>query len=169
MKHFPEVNSFIKENPEFIKNMQPGNIKYLNLKMKNYLEGINSLLRPNGEIITIDYGDNHELVFDAFVRTFSKLGLKEYTDIFLTPGHRDITYDVNFSVFASIGTKLGYTPCFMDRKTSCYPNLHHSVTLFIKEILILLERNVILTFIYKKVCFSNYRKGKENVLKVKLR
>lgn len=104
---YPEVTAFINDHPEFLKQMSPGNIRYLNLGIKQYFSGVRSLLQPGGEFINGDYGDIDHIVRDYRLRTFSRLGLQNQEFPFLTPGHRDITTDVNFSVAASIGEQLG--------------------------------------------------------------
>lgn len=122
-KSVPKVQQFIKDNPEFLKRMQPGNIRYANTGIKDYLTGINALMHEGGELITIDYGDSDPFAQDGFLRVFSYIaGLASAENPTLTPGHRDITYDVNDSTLESEGGRRKFRVLFFGKENQLLPD-----------------------------------------------
>ncbi|MEO8401402.1 MAG: SAM-dependent methyltransferase [Gammaproteobacteria bacterium] len=128
-KSVPKVKQFVQDNPEFLKRMQPGNVRYANTGIKDYLAGLNTLMREGGEVTTIDYGDSDPFTQDGFLRVFSYIpGLASSENSTLTPGHRDITYDLNGSTLQSAGARGGYQVLFFGKENQLLPD--HILPLF---------------------------------------
>ncbi len=118
----PNVKQFVKDNPEFLKRMQPGSVRYANTGIKGYLRGLNTLMCEGGEVFTIDYGYSDPFVQDGFLRVFSYIpGLTKVENPTLTPGHRDITFDLNDTVLQSDGARSGYQVLFFGEENQLLP------------------------------------------------
>jgi len=112
----PDVKLFLQDNPEFLGRMQPGNIRYANTSVKDYLNGIYDLMQVGAEVITVDYGDSDPLADDSSLRVYSYLGGASKENPLITPGHRDITYSVNMSIVGSAGARLGLQIVFFGKE-----------------------------------------------------
>ncbi|MEO8400509.1 MAG: SAM-dependent methyltransferase [Gammaproteobacteria bacterium] len=114
--YFPEVMDFIKRHPNFVSSMQVGDKRYANVGVRDYLQNVTQVLMPGGEVISVDYGNN-DMQINNYLRTYLN-NLVEMDDaIFLQPGKRDITYDVNFTTVAEDGKILGLQPIFFGNQS----------------------------------------------------
>jgi hypothetical protein len=117
-RYFPNIAEFIENNKEFCAMMRPGQTQLLSLSIDDFIKNVANILLDNGEIISVDYGDNAFLA-DKRMRTYfkGKLGL----NIFDKPGFKDITYDINFSDMMKRGKKYGIEPLYFGHQARLIP------------------------------------------------
>lgn len=117
-RYFPKIADFIKHNKEFFAMMRPGDVQLLSLAMDDFIKNVANILIENGEIISVDYGNN-AILADKRLRTYSK-GKTDFK--FLDkPGFKDITYDINFSDMINRSKKFGVEPLYFGNQAQLLP------------------------------------------------
>jgi SAM-dependent MidA family methyltransferase len=133
----PEVVEFLKRNPLFSERMIEQVPSYSEIGIHKYLEMLYTLVIPGGEIISVDYGNNQNLLRECLRANYQgkiNLELRE------KPGFIDITKDVNFSTLAREGELLGFEPLFFGEQSqlniNCFPPsiLSSHSTLFFQNV-----------------------------------
>jgi SAM-dependent MidA family methyltransferase len=132
----PEIAEFIKRHPHYLV-VQSANLE---TGVKSYLEEITPMLMPGGEIITIDYGNNHYEVYED-LRTFSHNQVGD--NVFDKPGFIDITHDMNATTMAEEGLQLGLQVKFYGKQAQLPINHFPDKILpsYLKEIFYLHSNN----------------------------
>lgn len=105
-----ELSEFLKRNPQYTDRMRTRRMRYVDIGIHDYLQSMYNLMMTDGEIITIDYGDNDYQVME-YLRTFSANRTMD-AEIRSEPGFKDITKFVNFSTLAQEGQQLNLEPVF---------------------------------------------------------
>ena len=79
--------------------------------LHDYLKAARDLLITGGEIISVDYG-NDAFLTNQHLRIAHAAKANDPRAIFKDMSHQDITHDVNFTILAEEGMKLGLLPIF---------------------------------------------------------
>lgn len=157
---YPELTSFLERNPDFCPNSEPSQPRYVEDGILPYLKSIQAILIESGEVISIDYGG------DAFttvqcLKTFD--GKQVGQNIFDDPSFNDITRDVNFTVAAEEGIKLGLQPVFFGKQNQMI--IRENDPISIRGKVEFVERSSVETFqilVQRKVGESETVKKEEN-------
>lgn len=114
----PTMDRYIKINEQFFEKMSVGSVRYISLGIESYLKDVSDVLLPSGEVITVDYGNNDDLISNI-PRTYKngQIGF----DIFSRPGEIDITMDVPFTTLMRLGKFFGLQPVFFGQQQQLLP------------------------------------------------
>ncbi len=99
----PQVKEFLSLYPEALEGMKPGQEKHIQLGLHHFMLGVSKLGKI---IVSIDYGEITFRMIGNKLRTYGTYGGGS-SDVFASPGLRDMTTDVDFSVQALIGMRFG--------------------------------------------------------------
>lgn len=116
--YFVRVKEFIAQNKSFFARMQPGETVLVTIGMDNFIKNAANILMTNGEIISVDYGNNGYSI-DKRLRTYSnsKLGF----NFFEKPGYKDMTYDVNFTDMVNRSKAFGIELLYFGNQAHMLP------------------------------------------------